>query len=137
MHEERSNAESFHNTNNDEDGPYGCNRYCNLCSWNLFKEDCSNFEQCKNHQDDEVPEVNVLAHNQFVFAHNFTSIQIECWEDNDPSQIDKVPVETEVLDPLCIVFIPLSGFCLEDHVQHNQQSSEDVNTVRTGCHIED
>ena len=93
--------------------------------------------RCKQHQNDEVPEVNVLAHNQLVFAHNFTSIQIECWEDNNPSQIDKVPVETEVFDSLCVLLVPLNRVGLEDHVEHDQQSSEDVNTVCTGCHIED
>ena len=131
MHEVCSNSESFDDTNDDENSPYGCK--CEP----IFKEDSTNLEEGENNKYNKVPELNVLAHNQLVFAHNFTSIQIECREDNNPCQIDKVPVETEVFDSLCVLLVPLNRVGLEDHVEHDQQSSEDVNTVCTGCHIED
>ena len=48
-----------------------------------------------------------------------------------------MPVETEVFDTLCIVFIKADCVGFENEIQHNQQANEDVQSVRTRSDVED
>jgi len=147
VHEVGSNAVAFDDANTDEDGPNGVKGNGDVRPGDGFKEDSCDFKQREKHQDDEVPKVNVVIARQFVnnrfkdsssfvFSHVFTSIQIEGREDNHPCQVNKVPVQAEVLNALSISFIVLnvvsSEACFENQVQHDKQASKDVDAVSAG-----
>ena len=143
VHEVGCDTVAFDDANADEDGPHSVKRDVDVGPGDFLEEDGCHFEQCEKHQHDEVPEVDVkvarqLVHDRFknsscfMFSHSLTSIQIEGWEDDHPSQVNKVPVEAEVLDTLCVLFVVADGVGLEDQVQHHQQTNEHVNAVSTG-----
>ena len=136
MHKVRCNSVALDDSNNDKNRPYCGFGDFDVSIWYNFKEDRTNFKQGEKHQNDEVPKVDIFAHKFNMFAHYFTSIQIECWEDDNPSQVDKVPVETEVFDSLCVVLVKANCVGLEYKVQHDKQANEDVQSVRTCCDVE-
>src|ERR1051326_3604258 len=65
------------------------------------------------------------------------SDQIDDREKDDPHEIDEMPVEPDVLDPLMIVLRVLPAESLDRHERHADHPAEDVKSVESRRREED